>query len=290
MTTAAQVSVAAAAAAGWRAQLQLDYHRRGARTVAHDAHTGPLRVLQPLYPEGEGICHQVLLHPPGGLVGGDELHVQARLAAGCHVLLTTPGATRFYRSEGAPARQHTRLQLADGARLEWLPLETIAYSGCLAHNHLSAELAPGAEWMGWDALALGLAAAGQPYTAGRYEQHIQMPGVWLERGRVAAGDAALLSGPLGWAGRRVAATAWFAAGAPLAPARRQALLDAARTVVAAHALAATAGVTAPQPSVLVLRLLAPRLEPAMQLLAQVRAAWRQQAWGLSAAPPRIWAT
>ncbi len=290
MTVAAMCDPAPAPGTGWRAELTLDYRRRGARTVAHDAHSGPLRVLQPLYPEGEGICHHVLVHPPGGLVGGDELHLHARLQPGSHALLTTPGATRFYRSEGAPALQHTRLQLAEGARLEWLPMETIAYSGCLAQNRLSATLAPGAEWLGWDALTLGLAAAGQPFTAGSYAHHIEVPGVWLERGRVAADDHVLRAGPLGWAGQRVAATAWFAAGSALAPARRQALLDAARAVVAAHELAPTAGVTAPQPAVLVLRLLAPRLEPAMQLLAQVRAAWRQEAWGLAAAPPRIWRT
>lgn len=287
MTAAA---VEAMPAAGWRAELTLDYHRRGARTVAHDAHSGPLRVLQPLYPEGEGICHHVLVHPPGGLVGGDELHLHARLQPGSHVLLTTPGATRFYRSEGAPALQHTRLQLAEGARLEWLPMETIAYSGCLAQSRLCATLAPGAEWLGWDLLTLGLAAAGQPFVAGSHAQHIEVPGVWLERCRVAAEDVLLRAGPLGWAGQAVAATAWFAAGTALAPARRQALLDAARAVIAGHALAPTAGVTAPQPAVLVLRLLAPRVEAAMQLLAQVRAAWRLEAWGLAAEPPRIWRT
>ncbi len=290
MTAACTAAPLPPAAAGWRGALTLDYHRRGARTVAQDAHTGPLRVLQPLYPEGEGICHHVLVHPPGGLVGGDELHITARLQPGSHALLTTPGATRFYRSEGAPALQHTRLQLAEAARLEWLPLETIAYSGCQAQNRLVAELAPGAEAMGWDALTLGLAAAGQPFVAGSFLQHIELPGVWIERARIAADDATLLAGPLGWAGQQVAATLWFAAGSALAPARRQALLDAARAVVAAHTLAATAGVTAPQPSVLVLRLLAPRLEAAMALLAQVRAAWSLEAWGLAAAPPRIWRT
>ncbi|MBA4176344.1 MAG: urease accessory protein [Leptothrix sp. (in: Bacteria)] len=288
MTAAAAIETTPAA--GWRGSLTLDYHRRGARTVAQDAHSGPLRVLQPLYPEGEGICHHVLVHPPGGLVGGDELHIHARLQAGSHALLTTPGATRFYRSEGAPALQLTRLQLAEGARLEWLPLETIAYSGCLASSRTVAELAPGAEWMGWDALTLGLAAAGQPFAAGRYTQHIEVPGVWLERGCIAAADTVLRDGPAGWAGHGVAATLWFAAGSTLVPARRQALLDAAREVVAGHVLAATTGVTSPQGAVLVLRLLAPRLEPAMDLLAAVRGAWRRAAWGLAAEPPRIWRT
>lgn len=277
-------------APGWRASLRLDYRRSGERTVAHDLHSGPLRVLQPLYPEGPGICHHVIVHPPGGLVGGDELHVQLRLQSGCHALLTTPGATRFYRSEGAPALQRVQLQLDAGARLEWLPLETIAYSGCLADNRVVAELAPGAELMGWDLLALGLPAAGQPFVAGRCTQHLEIPGVWLERGCVAATDALLRDSPLGWAGHTVAATLWWAEGGAVAPARRAALLDAARAVIAAHPLAATSGATAVQPAVVVLRLLAPRVEPAMQLLMQVRAAWRALAWGLDAAPPRIWRT
>ena len=282
--------VQAQTAAGWRGQLNLAYRRRAARTVSHDEHSGPLRVLRALYPEGEGICHHVLVHPPGGVVGGDQLHLHARLQEGAHALLTTPGATRFYRSDGAVALQHTRLQVADGARLEWLPMEAIAFSGCQAVNQVHCELAPGAEMMGWDVLALGLPAAGQPFKAGCFEQQIELPGVWLERGRIAAHDLALLHGPLGWAGHTVMATLWFAAGAALAAARRDELLEAARRAMGEHALAATAGVTSPQQSVVVLRALAPRVEPAMQLLMQVRAAWRAGAWGLAAEPPRIWRT
>ncbi len=277
-------------AAGWRGELKLRYHRRGARTVAFDAHSGPLRVLQPLYPEGEGVCHHVLVHPPGGVVGGDELHVQVEAEAGSHALLTTPGATRFYRSEGAQALQHTRLRVAEGARLEWLPMETIAYTGCQASNRVTAELAPGAEMMGWDVLALGLAAAGQPFEGGVFHQQLELPGQWIEGGRIAASDGTLLRSAAGWAGHSVAATLWFAAGAALPAARRTALVDAAREVLQCHALAATAGATAPQPGVVVLRVLAGRVEPVMQLLVAVRAAWRQLAWGLAAVPPRIWRT
>lgn len=275
---------------GWRGDLHLRYHRRGDRTVAFDAHSGPLRVLKPLYPEGEGVCHHVLVHPPGGVVGGDELHVRVDATAGSHALLTTPGATRFYRSEGALALQHTRLHVAEGARLEWLPMETIAYSGCLAANRVTAELAPGGEMMGWDVLALGLAAAGLPFKAGVFSQQLELPGQWLERGRIAATDHTLLHGPVGWAGYTVSATLWFAAGAALPPLRRTALVDAARALLQDHELASTAGATAPQPSVVVLRVLAGRVEPVMQLLAAVRAAWRQLAWDLAAEPPRVWRT
>lgn len=286
-------------APGWVGHLDLHYTRDGERTLSMDRHSGPLRVLKRLLPEGPGICHHVLVHPPGGIVGGDRLEIDARLDAGTHALLTTPGATRFYRSAGRPAVQQTRLRLAGGARLEWLPLESIAYRGCLAENHLRLELEPGAEAMGWDMLALGLPAAGQSWDHGRYLQHVELLGVWLERGLLDASDADLLDGPLGLAGRRVLATCWFAAGGALPGARREALLDAARAVVEHHApggaapdgaRAVVAGVTAVQPSVLVLRALADRVEPAMALLLKVRAAWRQAAWNLAAHPPRIWRT
>jgi urease accessory protein len=281
---------AAAAPAGWRGHLTLNYRLAEGKTACHDAHTGPLRVLQALYPEGPAICHHVLVHPPGGVVGGDELIVDATLAPGTHALVTTPGATRFYRSEGATALQQATLRIGAGARLEWLPMETIAYSGCLAQNRVCATLAPSAEMIGWDVLALGLAAAGQPFVAGHFRQHLELPGVWLESARIAANDAVLREHAAGWAGHAVLATLWFAAGSALAPARRDALLDAARGISAEHPLAATSGTTAPQGPLVVLRALAPRVEPAMQLLVQVRQAWRRVAWGLAGEAPRIWRT
>jgi urease accessory protein len=274
---------------GWHAQLSLHYTHKLGATSAHDRHEGPLRVLQRLYPEGPAICHHVIVHPPGGVVGGDELHVNVESDAGSHAVITTPGATRFYRSEGALARQVVRLTLAAGARLEWLPLEAIAYSGCQAQSQLLMNLAPGAEVMGWDVLALGLPAADKAFEQGSFEQHLALPGVWLERGRLVAGDK-LLQSPLGLAGHAVLATAWWASGSALHTSTRDAMLDAARACAQTHLLAASAGVTAPQAQVLLLRVLAPRVEPAMQLLMQVRAAWRQLAWGLKAEPPRIWRT
>jgi urease accessory protein len=272
----------------WVGHLDLHYTRDGERTIALDRHSGPLRVLQRLYPEGPGICHHVLVHPPGGIVGGDVLQIDARLDSHTHALLTTPGATRFYRSAGDAARQQTTLTLADGARLEWLPLETIAYRGCIAQNRLTLNLAPGAEAIGWDLLALGLPAAGQAFDLGNYRQHLELPGVWLERGCIDAADAVLMDGPLGLAGRRVLGTMWFAAGQPLAAVRREALLEAARELTAEDGV--LFGATAPHAPVVVARLLARRVEPAMALMLRVRAAWRRLAWQLEAHPPRIWRT
>lgn len=272
----------------WTAHLQLHYSRDGERTLAQDRHEGPLRVLKRLYPEGPGICHHVVVHPPGGIVAGDVLKIDAQLDAGTHALVTTPGAARFYRSDGAEALQQVQLQLAGDARLEWLPMETIAYRGCHARNRLTLDLAPGAQCLGWDLLALGLPAGGELFEHGQVQQHLELPGCWLERGTVRGDDTLLLDSPLGWAGHRVLATLWFAAGTAWPTAQRDALLDAAREAITASGL--TAGVTAAHPQVLVLRALTPQVEPAMQLLKAVRGAWRQAAWGLAAEPPRIWRT
>jgi urease accessory protein len=152
----------------WHASLKLDYALKGERTVAHFLHDGPLRVLQSLYPEGDAVCHNILVHPPGGLVGGDTLDINVRTQTGAHALITTPGATRFYRSEGALALQQTHLTLEADSRLEWLPLEALCYSGCQAENRLTMSLAPEAELIGWDITALGLPQAHQPFEQGSF--------------------------------------------------------------------------------------------------------------------------
>lgn len=275
---------------GWPGRLELNYRRAADRTLAHDRHSGPLRVLQSLYPEGPGICHHVLVHPPGGMVGGDTLDIDLTLSEGAHAVITTPGAARFYRSGGETAVQRLRVRAEAGTRLEWLPLETIAYSGCEGENRLCFELESGAETIGWDVLALGLPAAGQPFERGRYRQSIELPGRWLERGTIAADDRTLLDSPLGLAGHRVMGTLWLACGHAMTDARRDELLDAARTACEGHALQRSAGATAPHDEVVVLRALAPRVEPLMGLFKEVRNRWRRLAWGLDAVQPRIWTT
>jgi urease accessory protein len=272
----------------WHARLSLDYTREGERSVARFRHEGPLRILQSLWPEGDGVCHNVLVHPPGGLVAGDMLQVDVRAAAGSHGLVTTPGASRFYRSEGAAAVQDVRLHVESGARLEWLPLEALYYSGCHAENRLHMQLDPGAELIGWDIAALGLPQAQQPFLRGSVQQHLELQDAWLERGRIAAGDARLLDGPLGLAGHRCLASLFFLSGEEIPRARREALLEAARAAIAAHALACSAGATAPGPRVVVVRVLAPLVEPALQLLKAVRRAWRPLAWQLPPDEPRGW--
>jgi urease accessory protein len=273
----------------WHAQLNLNYRLEAARSVARHQHSGPLRILQSLYPEGDAVCHNVLVHPPGGLVGGDTLDIQIDVAPGAHGLITTPGATRFYRSNGAAALQDTRIHVAPDGRLEWLPSEAICYNQCQAENRLRFQLAPGAELMGWDVTAFGLPQAQQPYTQGHFCQHLELPGIWLERGRIDASDQRLLDSPLGLAGHRCMASIFFLTGSKLDNARRAAALDVARQVIDQHALHPSAGATSPHGQVVVVRALAPLVEPAMDLMKQVWAAWRAHFWQMSATKPRIWA-
>jgi urease accessory protein len=273
----------------WHARLALDYRIEAGRCVARFEHDGPLRILQTLYPEGDGVCHNVLVHPPGGLVGGDTLEIAIRAATGSHGLVTTPGATRFYRSQGEPAVQRTHITLDEGARLEWLPLEAICHSGCRAENHLTLAVASGAELIGWDVTALGLPESRLPFAQGSMLQHLELCGSWLERGRIDALDQRLMDGPLGLGGQRCIGTLFLAAGSDLSRARRELALELARETIMAHPLCAMAGATAPGPRVIAVRVLAPLVEPALALLKAVRAAWRPALWHLPPTQPRTWA-
>ena len=161
--------------------------------------------------------------------------------------------------------QRTRIALEEGARFEWLPLEAICYSGCIAQNHVTLDLAPGAELIGWDVAALGLPEAQLPFEQGSLLQHLELRDAWLERGRIEASDARLMNGPLGLAGQRCIATLFLAAGSDLSRARRDQALELAREVIAAHPLSTMAGATAPGPRVVVVRVLAPLVEPALRL-------------------------
>ena len=272
----------------WRAELKLDYTFESQRTVARYLHQGPLRILQSLYPEGDQICHNVLVHPPGGLVGGDTLDIQVKVASGAHGLVSTPGATRFYKSGGHSALQQVVAHVADHARLEWLPLEAIAYNDCQATNRAVFHLAPGAELITWDVTALGLPSSDQAFTQGHFQQHLEIPGVWLERGNIQGSDARWLNSPLGLAGQKCFASLVFASGSPIAVERVEKALEAARLSIEGNPLKLQAGITCAHPQVIVLRVMSPLVEPSMDLLKQVWASWRHVLWQLPSEPPRIW--
>ena len=163
MSAALPITAVPACASGWQAMLDLRFgHRAGQGSVlSHARHSGPLRVQKPLHPEGPGICHAVLLHPPGGVAGGDQLQIDVTVEPGAHALLTTPGATRWYKSQGRPAAQRVRLRVEEGAILEWLPQENMLFAGADATMALDLDLAPGARAIGWDAVVLGRYGAGE---------------------------------------------------------------------------------------------------------------------------------
>lgn len=279
----------------WSARLGLHYTRAERTTQVRFEHQGPLRILRSLYPEGPGICHNVLIHPPSGLVGGDTLDIDIRASANAHALLTTPGATRFYKSSTEWAEQNVRIHLDNAARLEWLPLESIAYNGCMGKNNLHIHLQGDSELLGWDTTALGMPSSRLPFVQGVFEQSISLEGHWLERGRIRASDTQLLNSPLGLNAKRCLSTIFFLTAKPMSEQRRASMLEAARSVCANQAQLTLnteplqAGASSPSPHVVVLRTLSMMVEPSVQLLRRVRINWRQEAWGLEGAAPRIWA-
>jgi len=142
--------------------------------------------------------------------------------------------------------------------------------------------------MSWDITAFGLPAADLPFAQGTFRQHLEIPGIWLERGTLNAEDSRLMNSPLGLAGQRCMATLVFAAGSAIAADRAEVALDAARAAIEASPLRLQAGATQPHPQVIMLRVLAPVVEPAMQLLRPVWVAWREALWGLPGTVPRLW--
>lgn len=274
---------------GWQAKLRLDYSVEAQRCVARHVHEGPLRVLKALYPEGDRVCHHVLVHPPSGLVGGDELQINLHLQAGAHALITTPGATRFYGSDGLTAQQHVQAHVAEDASLEWLPLEALAYNRCQAHNQAVFHLAHGSRLIAWDVTALGLPHANQPFVQGQFQQHLEIAGTWLERGLIDAKDQRLLHSPLGLNGHTCVSTLVFAQGHAMADTLREQVVAMARELCESHPLRWQSGVSSPDERVVVVRVLSAQVENAMALLRSIWLQWRQQCWQLPAVMPRIWA-
>jgi urease accessory protein len=277
--------------AGWGAELDLAYEVRAGRSVlVRRRHHGPLAVQRPFYPEPDGTCHTYVLHPPGGIAGGDRLELRARVGRDARVLLTTPAATKLYRSGGRPARVVQHVTVAAGARCEWLPQETIAYAGAKVSIETRFELEPGATLLAWDVTCLGRPASGERFEHGLIEQRLQVvragEPVLLERARY-AGGAALLSAAWGLGGLPVTGTFVCSGGerpAGVIDDLRAALANAAENETACTELAHASG------SSIVCRYRGHSTERA---LLAFRAAWavlRERCCATPAVPPRIWAT
>lgn len=269
---------------GWQARIELDFEHRGERTVmGRKRHQGPLMVQSAFYPEG-GPCHVYLLHPPGGLVGGDELDVQVHAAPASHVLLTTPAAGKFYRSDGRVCRVRQRLRVAGGATLEWLPAESIVFQGARCVQDSRIDLEPGARLLAWEAWVLGRPACGEGFEAGSFRQRQEL---WLdgrpllvERNEAVAGSP-WLGGHWGLA-RHVAAATLLAY-----PGDAHGLRAARQVIDASDGIRAAAGVL---DGLLVCRVLASSL---IALRAQLECWWRALrplVTGRAAVAPRVWAT
>jgi urease accessory protein len=274
---------------GWTAALELGFASDGGATwLARRAHRGPFLVQRPFFPEGRAVCHVYLLHPPGGLVGGDELRLELRVDAGAHTLVTTPAAGKAYRTLGPAARQTHLLSVETGGALEWLPQETILYDGCNLELDTRVELAAGARLFAAETLAFGLPARGGTFARGSCRQGFELRRegvpIFVERGRFEGGAA----------GQRAC---WGLAGAAVltsivaAPAPADSTLEALRAVAVAGADRERAGVTVlGDREVLVVRHLGARAEEAR---AFIQAAWRlvrPALLGRRALTPRIWAT
>lgn len=154
-------------------------------------HLGPLRVQKPFYPE-EGCCHVYLLHPPGGIVGGDQLSIDINVEAQANVLITTPGAGKYYRSTGAQAKQQQRFRVGKQALLEWLPQEQIIFDGAYASVSTRVDLAEEAHFIGWDISCLGRPASKDYFVQGRYQTRFELwrdkQVLYIERARFEGGS------------------------------------------------------------------------------------------------------
>ncbi|WP_416186545.1 urease accessory protein UreD [Herbaspirillum sp. RTI4] len=193
-----------------QARLSLRFADDGGTTrLVERAHFGPLRVQKPLYPEGAAVCHAIIVHPPGGVVGGDELHIKASVGAAGRALLTTPGAAKWYKANGQVSRQTIALELGPGAHLEWLPQETIFFDRSEVHLQHAVHLAADASYIGGEILCFGRTASGETFRQGRILQrttlHREGKLLWFEQGTLEAAGNAMQS-PLGLAGYTVSAT------------------------------------------------------------------------------------
>ena len=202
-------------AARWRASLALAFERRDERTVlASRRHDGPLVVQKPLYPEGESTCHAIVVHPPAGIVGGDELVIEVTAGKRAAALLTTPGAGKWYRSAGAWATQRVAIETGPASTVEWLPQETIVYDGARADIGWEARLAGDARLIAWDIVCLGRTGSGERFGQGRLRTAARLVRdgrlAWSERGSIEPGGV-LAESPAGLAGHPVFGTMIVAA-------------------------------------------------------------------------------
>jgi urease accessory protein len=271
--------------AGWDARLVLAFERVGARSVlARRAHRGPLVVQKPLYPEGPGVCQCVIIHPPAGIVGGDRVELEVSVGANARAQLTTPGATRWYRSAGPRATQRLVAHVDDGALLEWLPQGTIVQDGARASAAMQIELAGNGAFIGAEVVSLGRCASGERFRCGEWRQRFEIvrdgAPIWSERA-VLQGGGGLLASAVGLNGAPVFGT--FVA---VMPASSDTMMAALRTLAPAQG----EGSVTRLPEVVVARYLGESMEAAGAYFMDAWSIVRPLLTGLAAMRPRIFST
>jgi len=266
----------------WHAELELAYARFGDCTrPVQRRHLGPLRVQKHLYAEGPEVCQHIIVHPPGGIAGGDRLNISARVEADAWAQITSPGAAKWYRAAG-PAYQQLDLKVAASATLEWLPQETIVYSAAQAELTTSIDLEGDARLFYWDVVALGRPASGERFDLGHFQAHLDIRRdgrlLWHERQRISGNDG-LLDSPIGLDGNPVFATL-LVTGEINAE-----LLERCRSL--GHEVR---GDLTQLPGLLVARCLASEALLARAWLIDLWRLLRPALLGREAQPPRIWNT
>lgn len=285
-----QASPCGAAHAGWRARLHMGFARQDERTVlAERNHLGPLTVQKPLYPEGGGICHTVIVHPPGGLAAGDQLSITLDVQPGAHALLTTPGATKWYKSSPErPASQAIDIAVRQDARLDWLPLDNIFFNDSHARQQFTLRLAAGATALGWDAALLGRRTSGETWSDASLRALTRITGpddrpLWEERQSLHSASP-MLDAPQGLDGRPAYGTLW-AAGPACTSDLAQSLAESLPFDDALRA-----GATALPGGLLLVRAVAREPESMHRLFRQLWLRLRPLVHGVPGRPLRLWAT
>lgn len=163
----------------WYARLELGFCFENSRTIMnHRKHYGPVRVQKMLWPEKTGVCHAIIVHPPAGIAGGDHLTFQIETKDQAHAVVTTPGAGKWYKTNGKQAFQHIHLHVRDQSILEWVPQESMLFDGALAHSETHIHLDHTASFIGWDMLVLGRQARAERFVQGSYHNQFKL---WREQ-------------------------------------------------------------------------------------------------------------
>ena len=273
----------------WSAELYLRFARTEMRTVlTENRHSGPLLVQKALYPEGGQICHVVIVHPPGGLAGGDSLTIEIDLEANSSAVLTTPGAAKWYKAPHLECRQRSTIRLAKGSTLDWLPQENIFYNATHAVSTFTLQIDPGATAIGWEIGLLGRQESGEQWAEGslRFATSIERPDglpIWVERLRLEA-SASLRKAAQGLYGFNAFGTLWA--------------IGSGCTGAVAEELASDlpferdlrAGVTALPEGILLVRGLAQDVERLRQMMMDCWVRLRPLVHGLPSQRLRLWAT